>query len=146
MNYIKQFYSGFKELTYPREPIKSNYVAKNNFLFKNTIFKPVFKDEFNVFSNIKYQKLFQTTPNIYTSINPIDTCVELEKDELYYEKLPINYQNLDSDDENINDENINDENINNENFNLEKNMDSKLVIVFVFLNFAILYGVLKNIK
>jgi len=145
MNNIKQFFSGFKEFIHPREPIKSNYVAKNNYLINSAILKPVFKDEFNVFSNIKYQnvfsnikyqKLFQSSPNIYSSINPTDTYPELEKDELYHEKLPINYQNLDSVDENIN----------NENFNLEKNMDSKLVIVFVFLNFAILYGVLKNIK
>ena len=136
MNYIKKFYSGFKELTYPREPIKSNYVTKNNYLIKNSILKPVFKDEFNVLANIKYQKLFQVKPNVYTSINPIDICEELEKDELYYEKLPSDYSNLDNADDNINDEKI----------NLEKNMDTKLVIVFVFLNLAILYGVLKKIK
>ena len=136
MNYIKKFYSGFKELVYPREPIKSNYVTKNNYLIKNSILKPVFKDEFNVLANIKYQKLFQVKPNVYTSINPIDICAELEKDELYYEKLPSDYSNLDNVDDNINDEKN----------NLEKNMDTKLVIVFVFLNLAILYGALKKIK
>ena len=133
MNYIKKFYSGFKELTYPREPIKSNYVTKNNYLIKNSILKPVFKDEFNVLANIKYQKLFQVKPNVYASINPIDTCAELDKNELYYEKISSNHVDLN---------NIN--SVDNENSNLKKYMDTKLVIVFVFLNLAILYGALKK--
>lgn len=91
MNYIKQFYSGFKELIHPKEPIKRKYIAQNNYLIKNAILRPLFKDYFYIVRSNKYKNLFQTNPCMYTSLYNTSTCIQLEKDELYYEKLPIDY-------------------------------------------------------
>jgi hypothetical protein len=76
MNYINNFYCKFKEFLNPGYPIKSNYVPKNNYLIKNAILKPIFKDEFNVEKQIKYNNLFQPISIISPLANPI--CIQLK--------------------------------------------------------------------
>ena len=79
MNYIKNFYCKFEEFLNLRNPIKSNYVTKNNYLIQNTILKPIFKDEFNVGTSIKYNNLFYPIPIIRPLLNST-SIQELKKD------------------------------------------------------------------
>ena len=77
MNYINNFYCKFKEFLNPGNPIKSNFVPKNNYLIKNAILKPIFKDEFNAGKQIKYNNLFTPIPIIRPLANPI--YIQLKK-------------------------------------------------------------------
>lgn len=136
MNYVKNFYSGFKNIFEPNEPIKATCIPKNNLLVKDAILRPLFKYEPYMFNPKKYDKLCKTHPTIFSSIN----YSPLEKDDIdnlsdtntdIYKEVSNNV-NLDEDIENNNDSNI--KNI----------LNSKLLIAVLFVNVIILYKAYKK--
>lgn len=70
MNHNKTIYNNLLNIIEPTKPIKINYNKPLNFLVKDALLKPLFKDEFNVvdYNNFKYQKHSQNNSNYIREI------------------------------------------------------------------------------
>jgi hypothetical protein len=84
MNYLKTFYDGLKYAIGSDKPRNYNPGSKTNNKYSslNNILHPVFKDEYNVLKQIKYENLLKKSYNNKNYDTNYDTNYSLEKDEL----------------------------------------------------------------